>query len=76
MTTRSGFTSADFREQAERNFKAKAEDTAQQAYELGKSTAFLMNAADYVDRVNEVLREAVKLIDDNAVIKKIEELLK
>lgn len=74
MSTKKGFTTASFREQAAKNMSMSFDNPTIPA-QLGLSAALLQNAADYIDKANEVLALAFNDVDDNAIARKIKELL-
>lgn len=76
MSTDEKFSPATFRAQAN---KLLAIGTDREAptlpFELGKAAAYLMNAADYIERANDVLSRAEKTTDDNDISRRIKKLL-
>lgn len=77
MSTNERFSSETFRTHAIKLMEIGTKrELPSLPFEIGKAAAFLENAADYIDTANALLAEAMQCIDDDAVTKKIEALLK
>ena len=74
MSTKEQFATKTFRDQSGILLTMRRE-SPDLPFHIGKSAAYLQNAADYMDKANEILAKVLKDTDDNSIANEIRRLL-